>query len=121
MKRRRTRHAEVPNALDTSLLGALASFNFSESETRALLVLLSRPGPTPLCDVSRGAGMPRSTTHSALRALAKRGLIFCEGRYPERYRAAPVSRLATLAAARLELARRAVAAANMLGEALRNA
>lgn len=119
MERRRVRNAEVPTALDTSLLGALAAFEFSQPEARALLVLLSRPGPVPLSAVSRDVGLPRSTVHSALRTLAKRGLIFCEGRYPARYRAAPVSRLATLAAARLESARRAAAAAEMLRVSLR--
>ncbi len=119
MERRRARNAEVPIALDTSLLGALAAFEFSQAESRALLALLVRPDPAPLSAISRDAGLPRSTAHSALRALAKRGLVFCEGRYPARYRAAPVSRLATLAAARLESARRVVAAAEMLSAALK--
>jgi sugar-specific transcriptional regulator TrmB len=118
MERRRVRNAEVPSALDTSLLGALAAFEFSQAEARALLALLVRPDPVPLSVLSRDAGLPRSTVHSALRALAKRGLIFCEGRYPARYRAAPVSRLATLAAARLESARRAAAAAEMISASL---
>ncbi len=114
MERRRVRNAEVPMALDTSLLGALAAFEFSSAEARALLALFSRSDPAPLSAVSRGADLPRSTAHSALESLAKRGLIFCEGRYPARYHAAPVSRLATLAAARLESARRAGAAAALL-------
>jgi sugar-specific transcriptional regulator TrmB len=64
--------------------------------------------------VSRAAGVPRSTAHSALKSLAKRGLIFCEGRYPARFAAAPVTRLESLAASRLALARRALAAARLV-------
>lgn len=119
MERRRVRYAEVPSALDTSLLGALAAFEFPRAEARVLLALLGRPGPVPLSGVSHDAGLPRSTAHSALRALAKRGLIFCEGHYPARYRAAPVSRLQNLALLRLEGARRAVAAAKLLGDSLK--
>lgn len=110
MERRRKRNAEVPKGLDTSLLRALADFDFSGAEARALLALFSR-GPAPLGTLARDAGLPRSTAHSALQALAKRGLIFCEGRYPATYRAAPVSRLASLAARRLERARRSAVAA----------
>lgn len=117
MERRRVTSREVPNTLDTSLLLALADFHFSESEARALLALFARGGPAPLVTVARDAGLPRSTAHSALRALVKRGLIFCQGRYPTRYRAAPASRLASLADQRLESARRAAAAAALIGRA----
>jgi Sugar-specific transcriptional regulator TrmB len=101
MERRRVRNAEVPSALDTSLLGALAAFEFSQAESRALLALLVRPGPVPLSAISRDAGIPRSTAHSSLRALAKRGLIFCEGRYPARYRAGFTSRHPRLGPSRI--------------------
>lgn len=108
----------MPNTLDTSLLAALAAFEFSDAESRALLALLVRRGPVSLRAVAGDAGLPRSTAHSALRALAKRGLIFSAGRYPAEFRAAPVSRLATLAAARLSSARRAAEAAEILAAAL---
>ncbi len=117
MERRRAPNAEVPSTLDTSLLGALAAFDFSAAEARTLLALLPRREPIPLAAVARAAGLPRSTAFSALKTLAARGLIFCEGRYPARYRAAPVSRLATLAALRLDQARRAVSAARLLRRA----
>jgi sugar-specific transcriptional regulator TrmB len=118
MSRRRPKEREVPNSLDTSLLAALAAFEFSDAESRALLALLSRREPVPLRVAAADAGLPRSTAHSALRALAKRGLIFCEGRYPAEFRAAPVSRLATLAAARIAAGRRAAEAAELLASAL---
>jgi sugar-specific transcriptional regulator TrmB len=112
---RRPRHPrEVPDTFDTSLLLALADFHLSEAEARAYLSLLARGCPCPLAAIARGAGLPRSTAHSALRALVKRGLIFCEGRYPSAYRAAPVSRLSTLAARLLERARRAASSAALL-------
>jgi sugar-specific transcriptional regulator TrmB len=106
----------VPKTLDTSLINALACLDFSEGEARALLCLLGRPDPVPLSAVSRGAELPRSTAHSALRALAKRGLIFCEGRYPARFAAAPVTRLESLAATRVAHAKRALAAAKLVAQ-----
>lgn len=118
MGRRTKTVSEVPNRLDTSLLRALEDLGFSETESRALLALALRARPTPLAAVSRDAGLPRSTAHSALQSLATRGIIFCEGRYPTRFRAAPVSRLSSLAARLAERARRAAAAAELLRAAL---
>lgn len=119
MERRRAKHAVVPGTLDTSLLRALADFGFSDAAARTLLSLLPRRDGVPLAAVARDAGLPRATVHSALKTLARRGLVFCEGRYPTRFRAASVARLSTLAASRLEQARRAAASAAMLAAAFR--
>lgn len=101
----------MPNTPDTALIEALTWLGLTESEAKLFSLLADAPPPGgTLASLASGAGLPRATTHSALRALAKRGLVFSEGRYPTRFRAAPTERLGTLAAKRVEELRRVVEA-----------
>jgi len=110
----------VPNTPDTAFIEALTWLGLTESEAKLFSILADTPPPGgTLASLAGSADIPRSTAHSALRALAKRGLIFCRGRYPERFLLAPTSRFATLAAVQEENLRRSVAATAIVKSRLR--
>lgn len=95
----------MPDTPDTAFIEALRWLGLTEPEAKLFSILADTGGGT-LAELSKATGQPRSTSHSALRALAKRGLIFCAGRYPARFSPAPVGRLETMVAVGEEKLRR---------------
>ena len=105
----------MPNTPDTAFIEALRWLGLTEPEATLFSVLADTPPPGgTLASLAGVASLPRATAHSALRALAKRGLIFSEGRYPARFRAAGRERIETLRVAQEEKMRRVLAAAEIL-------